>query len=101
MPRSRSLLAPRYHSVVHSGRMRLRSMLVLTWLVFAGLATTAGFAAVGLVGDGLDVAVAPSAGPTVTATSSPSTTTSASATESPRPSATQSGNATSTAQPVE
>jgi len=76
-------------------------MLVLTWLVFAGLATTAGFAAVGLVGDGLDAAVAPSAAPTVTATSSPSTS-SASETGSPRPSATQSGTATSTgAGPIE
>jgi hypothetical protein len=58
--------------------MRLRSMLVLTWLVFAGLATAAGFAAVGLVGQGLDLTAAP-AGPTSTAsadTQTPTTTTS-------------------------
>jgi hypothetical protein len=58
--------------------MRLRSMLVLTWLVFAGLATAAGFAAVGLVGQGLDLTAAP-AGPTSTAsagTQRPTTTTS-------------------------
>ena len=76
-------------------------MLVLTWLVFAGLATTAGFAAVGLVGDGLDVAGAPSAAPNGSATSSPSTTSSASETQSPRPSATRSGSASSTARPME
>jgi hypothetical protein len=52
--------------------MRLRTVLVLTWLVFAGLATTAGFAAVGLVGDGLDVAVAPAPGPVATPSGSPS-----------------------------
>jgi hypothetical protein len=52
-------------------------MLVLTWLVFAGLATAAGFAAVGLVGQGLDLTAAP-AGPTSTAgpgTQPPATTT--------------------------
>ena len=57
-------------------------MLVLTWLVFAGLATAAGFAAVGLVGQGLDLTAAP-AGPTSTSsagtqtptTSTPPTTT--------------------------
>ena len=57
-------------------------MLVLTWLVFAGLATAAGFAAVGLVGQGLDLTASPagptstsSAGtPTPTTTSSPTTT---------------------------
>lgn len=74
--------------------MPLRWVLVLTWLVFAGLATTAGFAAVGLVGDGLDVAVAPPAAPTATASSLPSTTSSGSDTESPRPSVTPSGSAT-------
>ena len=47
--------------------MRLRSMLVVTWLVFAGLATAAGFAAVGLVGQGLDVTAAPASAPTSTA----------------------------------
>src|SRR5687767_7982158 len=52
--------------------MRLRSVLVLTWLVFAGLATTAGLAAVGLVGDGLDVAVAPATNPDAASTGSPS-----------------------------
>ena len=54
-------------------------MLVLTWLVFAGLATAAGFAAVGLVGQGLDLSAAPAGGPTSTApagTPSPTTTTS-------------------------
>jgi hypothetical protein len=53
-------------------------MLVLTWLVFAGLATVAGFAAVGLVGQGLDLTAAP-AGPTSTpsaGTQTPTTTTS-------------------------
>ncbi len=60
--------------------MRLRSMLVLTWLVFAALATAAGFAAVGLVGQGLDLTASP-AGPTSTAsagtqTATPTTTTS-------------------------
>ena len=58
-------------------------MLVLTWLVFAGLATAAGFAAVGLVGQGLDLTAAP-AGPTSTAsagTQTPSTTTSPPTTE--------------------
>src|SRR5688500_5912954 len=66
--------------------MRLRSMLVLTWLVFAGLATAAGFAAVGLVGQGLDLTAAP-AGPTSTASAgtqptAPTTTTSPTTTES-------------------
>jgi len=58
--------------------MRLRSMLVMTWLVFAGLATAAGFAAVGLVGQGLDLTAAPASEPTSTAsagTQSPTTTT--------------------------
>ena len=60
-------------------------MLVLTWLVFAGLATAAGFAAVGLVGQGLDLTAA-SAGPTSTAsagtqTATPTTTTSPATTE--------------------
>ena len=57
-------------------------MLVLTWLVFAGLATAAGFAAVGLVGQGLDLTAAP-AGPTSAAsagTLTPTTTTSPSPT---------------------
>jgi hypothetical protein len=82
--------------------MRLRTMLVLTWLVFAGLATTAGFAAVGLVGDGLDVAGPPLAVPTSTVSATPSTTASAAETESPRPSATPSGSATTTgARPVD
>ncbi len=57
--------------------MRLRSVLILTWLVFAGLATSAGFAAVGLVGDGLDVAAAPAA-PDATSTGSPSSSVSTS-----------------------
>jgi len=60
-------------------------MLVLTWLVFAGLATAAGFAAVGLVGQGLDLTAAP-AGPTSTASAgtqptAPTTTTSPTTTE--------------------
>ena len=50
-------------------------MLVLTWLVFAGLATAAGFAAVGLVGQGLDLTAAP-AGPTSTASAGTPTPTS-------------------------
>jgi hypothetical protein len=58
-------------------------MLVLTWLVFAGLATAAGFAAVGLVGQGLDLTAAP-AGPTSTASAgmpTPTSTTSPTRTE--------------------
>jgi len=55
--------------------MRLRSMLVLTWLLFAGLATAAGFAAVGLVGQGLTVATAPETGPSVTTTATTTTAT--------------------------
>jgi hypothetical protein len=54
--------------------MRLRSMLALTWLLFAGLATAAGFAAVGLVGQGFTVATAPGNGPSVTATPTAKTT---------------------------
>jgi hypothetical protein len=69
-------------------------MLVLTWLVFAGLATTAGFAAVGLVGDGLDVAAAPSAAPTGSAASALPTASSASGTEAPTPGTTRSATAT-------
>lgn len=46
-------------------------MLVLTWLIFAGLATAAGFAAIGLVGQGLDVGAVPAAGPTATLTATP------------------------------
>jgi hypothetical protein len=61
--------------VGHSESMRLRSMLVLTWLIFAGLATAAGFAAVGLVGQGLTVAAAPENGPSVSATSTATRTT--------------------------
>jgi hypothetical protein len=69
--------------------MRLRSMLVLTWLLFAGLATAAGFAAVGLVGQGLNVAAAPAAGPTSTqapsdSTPSPTASTRPPTTPSPR-----------------
>ncbi len=54
-------------------------MLVLTWLVFAGLATAAGFASVGLVGQGLDRSAARASGPTATPTAgtpSPTATTS-------------------------
>jgi hypothetical protein len=71
--------------------MRLRSMLVLTWLVFAGLATAAGFAAVGLVGQGLDLTAAP-AGPTSTSsagTQTPTSTTSPTTTEPTTPTAAQ------------
>ena len=52
-------------------------MLVLTWLLFAGLATAAGFAAIGLVGQGLDVAAAPAPAPTTTTTTSGTATPSA------------------------
>jgi hypothetical protein len=64
-------------------RLRLRSMLVLTWLLFAGLATAAGFAAVGLVGQGLTVAAAPENGPSVTATATRTTTTTGKPTAKP------------------
>jgi hypothetical protein len=70
--------------------MRLRSMLVLTWLLFAGLATAAGFAAVGLVGQGLTVASAPETGPSVTAPATTTTTTApakATAKATPKPTA--------------
>jgi hypothetical protein len=63
--------------------MRLRSMLALTWLLFAGLATAAGFAAVGLVGQGLTVATAPGSGPSVTATATATTTTTVKSTAKP------------------
>ena len=64
-------------------------MLVLTWLVFAGLATAAGFAAVGLVGQGLDLAAAPAA-PTSTASAGTQTpTTSPPTTEPTTPTAAQ------------
>lgn len=66
-------------------------MLVVTWLVFAVLATTAGFAAVGLVGDGLEVAEAPAGGSGGQATPSPS----GSSTTTPAPTST-----TSAASPV-
>ncbi len=59
-------------------------MLVLTWLVFAGLATAAGFAAVGLVGQGLDLTASPTSGPTSTASAgSPSPTATPSTTAEP------------------
>ena len=78
--------------------MRLRSVLVLTWLVFAGLATTAGFAAVGLVGDGLDVAAAPAA-PDATTTGSPSSSESPSTPDAPTSSAPTSSGPARTAAP--
>lgn len=71
--------------------MRLRSVLVLTWLVFAGLATAAGFAAVGLVGQGLDLTASP-AGPSSTSSSaaqSPTTTTPPTSTRPTTPRAVQ------------
>jgi hypothetical protein len=67
--------------------MRLRSMLVLTWLLFAGLATAAGFAAVGLVGQGLTVAAAPDNGPSVTATATTTATTTTTAKPTAKPAA--------------
>jgi hypothetical protein len=57
-------------------------MLVLTWLVFAGLATAAGFAAVGLVGQGLDLTAAPAA-PTTTASGGTPSPTNAPSTAEP------------------
>jgi hypothetical protein len=63
-------------------------MLVLTWLVFAGLATAAGFAAVGLVGQGLEIESSSAAAPTPrpSDTDSPSETASGRPTSTARPS---------------